>query len=353
MISQQFVWVPESSNDVLAYSSNELIEVLRQVIKPSHFEHNSFPSGRLFFAGTSPTYIDESLLYKTVNNMNLTEKGLWSFLMNYSTNNFDSIRFPGRGYIVRKSWSTNFPEWILYNRSTLRVSPNEMISFIPNLEYSLNNNSNSNALYNVTETGSVMPEMVHLIPDEIPKSIEVIRQGDLYWHRVHSVYDDMPPLIDMPPAPAPTPAPAHTPTPAPASSVLGMQAPRLVAPPPVTRKRSRSVLHNLLSVELPDNKSLIVSTTSSLIAKFLAIEYVISSSLFPLISSTDRLKASNDKRLYLETLSEENLKIQYTNYMNSARILYRNFYDLTGRIQFVENSRIVQLDDNDSMVLVI
>lgn len=328
MISQQFVWVPESSNDVLAYSSNELIEVLRQVIKPSHFEHNSFPSGRLYFAGNSPTYIDESLLYKTVNNMNLTEKGLWSFLMNYAANNFDSIRFPGRGYIVRKSWSTNFPEWILYNRSTLRVSPNEMISFIPDLEYSLNNNSNPNALYNVTETGSVMPEMVHLIPDEIPKSIEVIRQGDLYWHRVHSVYDDMPPLIDMPPAPASTPAPA----------------PRLVA---------RSVLHNLLSVELPDNKSIIVSTTSSLIAKFLAIEYVISSSLFPLISSTDRLKATNDKRLYLETLSEENIKIQYTNYMNSARILYRNFYDLTGRIQFVENSRIVQLDDNNSMVLVI
>lgn len=349
MISQQFVWVPESSNDVLAYSSNELIEVLRQVIKPSHFEHNSFPSGRLFFAGTSPTYIDESLLYKTVNNMNLTEKGLWSFLMNYSANNFDSIRFPGRGYIVRKSWSTNFPEWILYNRSTLRVSPNEMISFIPDLEYSLNNNSNPNALYNVTETGSVMPEMVHLIPDEIPKSIEVIRQGDLYWHRVHSVYDDMPPLIDMPPAPAPTPAPASAP--APASTPA--PAPRLVAPPPVTRKRSRSVLHNLLSVELPDNKSIIVSTTSSLIAKFLAIEYVILSSLFPLISSTDRLKASNDKRLYLETLSEENLKIQYTNYMNSARILYRNFYDLTGRIQFVENSRIIPLDNNDNMVLVI
>ena len=217
-----------------------------------------------------------------------------------------------------------------------------MISYVPNLVQSLQNNSNPNALYNVTETGSVMPEMVHLIPDEIPNSIEVIRQGYLYWHRLHSVFDDMPPLIDMPPAPAPTPAPA------PASSVLGMQA-----PPPVTRKRSRSVLHNLLSVELPDNKSLIVSTTSSLIAKFLAIEYVISSSIFPLISSTDRLKATNDKRLYLETLSEENLRIQYTNYMNSARILYRNFYDLTGRIQFVENSRIVQLDDNDSMVLII
>ena len=332
MHSRQYVWVPESSNDVLAYSSSELIEVLRIVMKPNSFEHNSFPSGRLFFAGDNPTYIDESLVYKTINNKNLTEIGFWSFLKNYNAFYFDSIRFPGRGYIVCKSWSTHFPEWILYNRSTLRVSPNEMISYVPNLVQSLQNNSNPNALYNVTETGSVMPEMVHLIPDEIPNSIEVIRQGDLYWHRLHSVFDDMPPLIDMPPAPAPTPAPA---------------------PPPVTRKRSRSVLHNLLSVELPDNKSLIVSTTSSLIAKFLAIEYVISSSIFPLISSTDRLKATNDKRLYLETLSEENLRIQYTNYMNSARILYRNFYDLTGRIQFVENSRIVQLDDNDSMVLII
>ena len=347
MHSRQYVWVPESSNDVLAYSSSELIEVLRIIMKPNSFEHNSFPSGRLFFAGDNPTYIDESLVYKTINNKNLTEIGFWSFLKNYNAFHFDSIRFPGRGYIVCKSWSTHFPEWILYNRSTLRVSPNEMISYVPNLVQSLQNNSNPNALYNVTETGSVMPEMVHLIPDEIPNSIEVIRQGDLYWHRLHSVFDDMPPLIDMPPAPAPTPAPA------PASSVLGMQVPQLVAPPPVTRKRSRSVLHNLLSVELPDNKSIIVSTTSSLIAKFLAIEYVISSSLFPLISSTDRLKATNDKRLYLETLSEENLKIQYTNYMNSARILYRNFYDLTGRIQFVENSRIVQLDNNDSMVLVI
>ena len=332
MHSRQYVWVPESSNDVLAYSSSELIEVLRIVMKPNSFEHNSFPSGRLFFAGDNPTYIDESLVYKTINNKNLTEIGFWSFLKNYNAFYFDSIRFPGRGYIVCKSWSTHFPEWILYNRSTLRVSPNEMISYVPNLVQSLQNNSNPNALYNVTDTGSVMPEMVHLIPDEIPNSIEVIRQGDLYWHRLHSVFDDMPPLIDMPPAPAPTPAPA---------------------PPPVTRKRSRSVLHNLLSVELPDNKSLIVSTTSSLIAKFLAIEYVISSSIFPLISSTDRLKATNDKRLYLETLSEENLRIQYTNYMNSARILYRNFYDLTGRIQFVENSRIVQLDDNDSMVLII
>ena len=348
MHSQQYVWVPESGNDALAYSSSELIEVLRIVIKPNSFEHNSFPSGRLFFSGDNPTYIDESLVYKTINNKNLTDLGFWSFLKIHNAHYFDSIRFPGRGYIVCKSWTTHFPEWILYNRSTLRVSPNEMISYVPNLAQSLQNNSNPNALYNITETGSVLPEMVHLIPDEIPNSIEVIRQGDLYWHRLHSIFDDMPPLIDMPPAPAPTPVPPQTPSPAPASS-----APRLVAPPPVTRKRSRSVLYNLLSVELPDNKSLIVNTTSSVIAKFLAIEYVISSSLFPLISSTDRLKANNDKRLYLETLSEENLKIQYTNYMNSARILYRNFYDLSGRIQFVENSRIIQLDDNDNMVIVI
>jgi len=353
MHSQQYVWVPESSNDALAYSSSELIEVLRIVIKPNSFEHNSFPSGRLFFSGDNPTYIDESLVYKTINNKNLTDLGFWSFLKIHNAHYFDSIRFPGRGYIVCKSWTTHFPEWILYNRSTLRVSPNEMISYVPNLAQSLQNNSNPNALYNITETGSVLPEMVHLISDEIPNSIEVIRQGDLYWHRLHSIFDDMPPLIDMPPAPAPTPVPPHTPISAPASSVLGMQAPRLVAPPPVTRKRSRSVLYNLLSVELPDNKSLIVNTTSSAIAKFLAIEYVISSSLFPLISSTDRLKANNDKRLYLETLSEENLKIQYTNYMNSARILYRNLYDLSGRIQFVENSRIIQLDDNDNMVIVI
>jgi hypothetical protein len=141
----------------------------------------------------------------------------------------------------------------------------------------------------------------------------------------------------MPPAPAPTPAPPPV--------------PQLVASPPVARKQSP--LRSLLSVELPDNKSLVVNTTSSAIAKFLAIEYVISSILFPLISSTDRLKANNDKRLYLESLSEENLKIQYTNYMSSARILYRNFYDLVGRIQFVENSRIVTLSDNDAMVLVI
>jgi hypothetical protein len=348
MHSQQYVWVPESGNDALAYSSSELIEVLRIVIKPNSFEHNSFPSGRLFFSGDNPTYIDESLVYKTINNKNLTDLGFWSFLKIHNAHYFDSIRFPGRGYIVCKSWTTHFPEWILYNRSTLRVSPNEMISYVPNLAQSLQNNSNPNALYNITETGSVLPEMVHLIPDEIPNSIEVIRQGDLYWHRLHSIFDDMPPLIDMPPAPAPTPVPPHTPISAPASS-----APRLVAPPPVTRKRLRSVLYNLLSVELPDNKSLIVNTTSSVIAKFLAIEYVISSSLFPLISSTDRLKANNDKRLYLETLSEENLKIQYTNYMNSARILYRNFYDLSGRIQFVENSRIIQLDDNDNMVIVI
>jgi hypothetical protein len=40
-------------------------------------------------------------------------------------------------------------------------------------------------------------------------------------------------------------------------------------------------------------------------------------------------------------------------YMNSARILYRNFYDLIGRMQFVENSRIIALSDNDSMVIVI
>jgi len=177
-----------------------------------------------------------------------------------------------------------------------------------------------------------------LITDEIPNSIEVIRQGDMYWHRLHSVYDDMPPLINMPPAPAPSPA------------LTPASVPHLVESP-ITRKQSP--IRSLLSVELPDNKSLIVNTTSSAIARFLAIEYVISSILFPLISSTDRLKANNDKRLYLESLSEENLKIQYANYMSSARILYRNFYDLVGRIQFVENSRIVTLSDNDAMVLVI
>jgi hypothetical protein len=334
MVSQQFVWVPDSSNDALAYSSSELLEVLRIVMKPNRFEHNSFPSGRLFFAGNNPTYIDESLVYKTIHNKNLTEHGFWSFLQTYTANYFDSIRFPGRGYIVRKSWSADYPEWILYNRSTLRISPNEMITSVSNLADSLRNNSNPNALYNVTESGSVMPEMVHLIPDEIPNSIEVIRQGDLYWNRLHSIYDDMPPLIDMPPAPAPTPAPT----------------PQLVDPP-VTRKQS--TLRSLLSIELPDYKSLMVNTTSTTLARFLAIEYVISSCLFPLASSTVRLKDINDRRLYLETLSEENLKFQYTNYMNSARILYRNFYDLTGRIQFVENSRIVALSDNDGMVIVI
>ena len=338
MVSQQFVWVPESSNDALAYSSSELIEVLRIVMKPNSFEHYSFPSGRLFFAGSNPTYIDESLVFKTINNKNLTDYGLWSFLKNYNAYDFDSIRFPGRGYIIRKSSNCHFPEWILYNRSTLRVSPNEMVSYVPNLTQSLQNNSNPNALYNVTETGSVMPEMVNLITDEIPNSIEVIRQGDMYWHRLHSVYDDMPPLINMPPAPAPSPA------------LTPASVPHLVESP-ITRKQSP--IRSLLSVELPDNKSLIVNTTSSAIARFLAIEYVISSILFPLISSTDRLKANNDKRLYLESLSEENLKIQYANYMSSARILYRNFYDLVGRIQFVENSRIVTLSDNDAMVLVI
>jgi hypothetical protein len=334
MVSQQFVWVPESSNDILAYYSTELLEVLRKVMKPNHFEHNSFPSGRLFFAGNNPTYIDESLVYKTIHNKNLTEHGFWSFLQTYTANYFDSIRFPGRGYIVRKSWSADYPEWILYNRSTLRISPNEMITSVSNLADSLRNNSNPNALYNVTESGSVMPEMVHLIPDEIPNSIEVIRQGDLYWHRLHSIYDDMPPLIDMPPAPAPTPAPT----------------PQLVDPP-ITKKQS--TLRSLLSIELPDYKSLMVNTTSTTLARFLAIEYVISSCLFPLASSTVRLKDINDRRLYLETLSEENLKFQYTNYMNSARVLYRNFYDLTGRMQFVENSRIIALSDNDGMVIVI
>lgn len=342
MVSQQFVWVPESSNDALAYYSTELLEVLRKVMKPNHYEHNSFPSGRLFFAGNTPTYIDESLVYKTINNKNLTEHGFWSFLQSHDANYyFDSIRFPGRGYIVRKFWNTDFTGWILYNRTTLRASPNEMITSVSNLADSLRNNSNPNALYNVTESGSVMPEMVHLIPDEVPNSIEVIRQGDLYWHRLHSIYDDMPELISIAPtrAPAPSPIPAHPPA--------------LSSPPPVTRKQSRSIVHTLLSVELPDNKSLMVNTISTTIARFLAIEYVISSCLFPLASSTVRLKEINDRRLYLETLSEENLKFQYTNYMNSARILYRNFYDLTGRMQFVENSRIIALSDNDSMVIVI
>jgi hypothetical protein len=336
MVGQQFIWVPECNNDILAYSSLELLEVLRKVIKPSRFEHNSFSSGRLYFAGNNPTYIDELLVCRTVNNKNLTEKGLWAFLQTYNAYHFESIRFPGRGYIVCKSWSTNFPDWILYNRNTLRITPNEMISYVPDLAYSLQNNSNPNALYNIVETGSVIPEMVHLIPDEIPDSIEVIRQGDLYWHRLHSVYDDMPPLIDMP-------APSHIVTPAPPPSVASQGSVPTVVP----------ALHSLLSVELPDNKSLMVSTTSSLIAKFLAVEYVISSSLFPLTSSTDRLKANNDRRLYLETLTEETLKIQYTNYMNSARILYKNFYDLIGRLQFVENSRIVKLNNNENMVVVI
>ena len=346
MVSQQFIWIPECNNDILAYSNHELLEVLRKVMKPSHFEHNSFPSGRLYFAGNSPTYIDELLVYRTVNNKNLTENGFWLFLQTYNAYHFESIRFPGRGYIVCKSWSTNFPEWILYNRSTLRISPNEMVSYVPDLAYSLNNNSNPNALYNVVETGSVIPEMIHLIPDEIPDSIEVIRQGDLYWHRLHSEYDDMPPLINMP-------APSHIATPAPPPSAAS--SPVTASQGPVTASQGPVVpaLHSLLSVELPDNKSLMVSTTSSLIAKFLAIEYVISSSLFPLTSSTDRLKANNDRRLYLETLTEETLKIQYTNYMNSARILYKNFYDLIGRLQFVENSRIVKLDNNENMVVVI
>jgi hypothetical protein len=333
-IKTLFIWVPESSNQKRCYASSSLLSVFKTVIKPTNFTNNLFPSGRIFFAGNPPSTLDENLLFQTVMNNNLTDYGLNSFLHQNNIAEFDYIRFPGRGNIICKPWSENLPTWIFSNMQSFRPTPNEMNTPIFNLSNSLRSNSNPNVPYHVTEDGHALPTMVHLIPDEIPDSVEVIRQGDLYWHRLHTEWDDMPPLTNI----------FSTPP-------RQIQQPAVAPPPAPSRKRPLEETNRfLLSVELPDNKSLMLYTTCNAVAQFLATEYLISVYLFPLISSTDRLLLLNRRRQYLESLSINDLKTQYTNYMNYAKSIYRNYYDLSGRLYFMETARIINMVD-DSLIL--
>ena len=342
-LNSLFIWVPESSNQTRSFASSSLLSVFKTVVKPTNFTNNLFPSGRIFFAGNPPSTLDENLLYRTVNNNNVTEQGFHSFLYQNNIILFDYIRFPGRGNIIRKPWSVNIPTWIFSNMQSLRSTPNEVNIPIFNLSTSLRSNSNPNAPYHVTEDGHILPTMAHLIPDEIPDSIEVIRQGDLYWHRIHTEWDDMPPLTTAQAVQTNT---FSTPP-------RQIQQPAVTAPPAPSRKRRLEERErSLLSVELPDNKSLMLYTTCNAVAQFLATEYLISSYLFPLTSPIDRLTILNHRRQYLESLSLDDLKNQYTNYMNSTKSIYHNFYDLSGRLHFMETARIINMVD-ESLILVL
>ena len=191
MISQ-YVWIPSNQNQKPAFVSNSLLESIKAVASTNSYGVENLPRGRVMFVGVlseNRAFIDETSLFKTVNNANLTEIGFEAFLRNNNFNHYvNHVRFPSKGYIVNipipESLLNQGYVWIHVNTLSIRNEFNDTISVVENLSTSIYNRSRTRDVYNTVEDGHVTTQSVHLIPDEIPNSLRYIEQSGSQWHKV-------------------------------------------------------------------------------------------------------------------------------------------------------------------------
>jgi hypothetical protein len=303
---QQFVWIPSNLNEKPAFVSNSLLEGLKMVATANSFGLNNLPRGRVMFTGrdlSNRTFIDETTLYKTVNNNNLTDEGFDAFLRVQGFNSsVVSARFPTMGTLVEMHISNNLqgaPVWIHVNTSSVRDEFCDTVSIVDNLSTSLYNHARMNHEFNVADDGCVTTQSVHLIVDEIPQSLRYIEQSGRQWHKAIWLNAD-----------------------------------------PTTQ--------TFVTMKLHDGKTLSAQTTSTIL-RTLALKYALN--LHGNCSDEENTNNLKDLKNMFSAFSEDKQQTEYINLYDQWLNDHRNNFELIGSLNWVNTEPIVACSSNDVLVI--
>jgi len=186
-----YVWIPSNQNEKPAFVSNSLLDSIKAVASTEMYSLNNLPRGRVMFVGPllqDRVFIDETTLFNTVNNSNLTAMGLEGFLRNHGFDHYIShVRFPSKGYLVHMPIPSNAVNqnflWFHVNTMSIRNAFSDTISLVDNLSTSIYNRSRTRDTFTIVEDGHVTSQTVNLIVDEIPSSLRYIEQSGSQWHK--------------------------------------------------------------------------------------------------------------------------------------------------------------------------
>ena len=302
----QFVWIPSNLNEKPAFVSNSLLEGLKMVATANSFGLNNLPRGRIMFTGrdlSNRTFIDETTLYKTVNNNNLTEEGFNAFLRLQGFNtSVVSARFPTMGTLVEMHIPNNQQHdsvWINVNTSSVRDEFCDTVSIVDNLSTSLYNQACMNHEFNVADDGHVTTQSVHLIVDEIPESLRYIEQSGRQWHK---------------------------------AIWLGTQ----------------SVAQPFVTMRLHDGKTLSAQTTPTIL-RILALKYVLNVNRD--CSEEENSTNLKDLKSMFSAFSDVKQETEYTNLYDQWLNDHRDNFELIGCLNWVNTEPIISCSSNDVLVM--
>jgi len=303
----QYVWIPSNVNETPAFVSNSLLEGLKAVTTANSFGLNNLPRGRVMFTSqnfNNRTFIDETSLYKTVNNNNLTDEGLESFLcMHGFTSSVVSVRFPTMGTLVEMHIPNNLqntPVWIQVNASSVRDEFCDTVSIVDNLSTSLYNRARMNHEFTVADDGHVTTQSVHLIIDEIPESLRYIEQSGRQWHKATWLY----------------------------------------------KKNQKTQEFN--TMRLHDGKTLSAQTTGTVL-RALALKYAVN--LHNNFSEEENITDLKKLEKMLSGLSEEKQNNEYNNLYNEWMYGNRENFELIGCINWNNTEPILLCSSNDILII--
>ena len=302
----QFVWIPSNLNEKPAFVSNSLLEGLKMVATANSFGLNNLPRGRIMFTGrdlSNRTFIDETSLYKTVNNINLTDEGFEAFLRLQGFNSsVVSARFPTMGTLVEMHIPNNLqgaPVWIHVNAGSVRDEFCDTVSIVDNLSTSLYNRARMNHEFTVADDGHVTTQSVHLIVDEIPASLRYIEQSGRQWHKA-----------------------------------IWINAQTMTQP--------------FVTMRLHDGKTLSAQTTPTIL-RTLALKYALN--LNRDCSEEENTTNLNDLKSMFSAFSDNRQQTEYDNLYNQWLNDHRDNFELIGSLNWVNTEPIVSCASNDVLII--
>ena len=302
----QYVWVPSNVNETSAFVSNSLLEALKVVSTKNNFGLNNLPRGRVMFTGRDfniRTFIDETTLYKTVNNNNVTDEGLESFLHHHGFNSsVVSARFPSKGTLVEMhipNHLQNNPVWVHVNTSSVRDEFCDTVSIVDNLSTSLYNRARMNHTFNVVNDAHINIESVHLIVDEIPESLRYIEQSGRQWHKV-------------------------------------------------TWLNAEAVVPSIVAMKLSDGKTISAQTTPTIL-RVLSLKYAINCKNN--YSEKDNITNLNNLKNMFNSFTEEKQENEYNNLYTEWITEHRDNFTLIGSLNWNHTEPIVTCSSNDILVV--
>lgn len=299
----QYVWIPSNQNEKAAFTSNSLLEAIKAVAVTGSYNRNNIPRGRVMFVGPYGTriFIDETSIYNAVNNSNLTETGLDSFIHSHGFNtHINYIRFPSRGYLLEiPQYLPNQGHiWLHVNANSIRDDFSDTVSYVENLSTSLYNRSRMNHPYNVVEDGQITIQSVHLIENEIPESLRYIEQSGNQWHKA---------------------LPLHT-------------------------QKDNA----FITMKMVNNTTLAASTTP-LTLRYLALIHT--GNLYKNMSENESKTTLVALKKTFENLSEDVQKSTYETLYKNVLNSHRSSFELIGQLNWINTEPIVEHSTNDVLVL--